>query len=376
MKDFHFLLVILIMTSCGDQQTTKNDPQKVTTTIHLDPVQIKTAGISSEKVRFTSATGTLSASGMLEVPPQNLVSISIPWGGYVRETELLPGMRVQKGDVLAVLEHPDYIQLQQDYLDNEEKVKLAFLESQRQDQLHAGQAGIEKLREQAGSNLNQLRIVQKSLGEQLKLLGLNPASLKAETISGKISLRSPANGFVKAVHANIGRYAGPTDVLFEIIDTEHMHVELRVFEKDMGRVKTGQKITFTLPGEHPEQRSAHVYLVGKALNDDHTIVVHGHLDKEDPALIPGVFVNAQIETGTDSVPAVPERAIAWLDGKPVLFIDEGAGNFRWIAINTGNAVDGLVPVSQPENEPLYALKVVVSGTRSLLGVLSGGSEGH
>ena len=121
-------------------------------------------------------------------------------------------------------------------------------------------------------------------------------------------------------------------------------------------MRKGQQITFQLPGQDGIQRGAHVYLVGKALNDDHTIQVHGHLDKEDPDLIPGVFVNAHIETGLDSSWAVPEAAIVWSKGKSGLFADEGKGNYRWVEVATGTTANGMTavqfaPAEKPESFP-------------------------
>ncbi|MBK8614643.1 MAG: efflux RND transporter periplasmic adaptor subunit, partial [Flavobacteriales bacterium] len=188
------------------------------------------------------------------MPPQNLVSISAPLGGYLRSTDLLPGMEVQKGQTLAIMEDPRFIQLQQDYLVAEGRVYLLRMDFERQKALNATKTASDKVFQEATTELNNQRVNLRSLGEQLRLIGIDPAGLTAESISRSASLRSPIHGWVSKVNVNIGRYVQPTDILFELVDPKDIHLALTVFEKDL---KTPQDLVPAWPERHARDRNGH-----------------------------------------------------------------------------------------------------------------------
>ena len=372
-----FLFSILLSSACGEGSSTHTDEHNADEhMVHLDSIQIRTAGIQTGPVSYTQISGAIQANGSLRVPPQNLLSITAPIGGYIRELNLLQGKMVQRGDVILVIESPEYIQLQQDYLEIAEKHKLATLERQRQEQLHSGQAGVEKLRQQAETNLNQLTIARNAMAEKLKLIGIPPVELKPEGINGRLQIRAKVNGFVKSVNANVGKYVSPQETIVELIDMDQLQLELSVFEKDADKIKPGQKVNFFRPGSEKSLGTAQVFLIGKALNEDHTLVVFAKLEQKIPEHIPGLFVNAIIETDSDSVYAVPEKAIAWVNGNPVLFAEQGKGNYRWIPVSVGTVSNGMVPVTLPKQEDLRSINIVLEGAHALAGALSGGTDVH
>lgn len=380
MKLLFLISLLFILFSCGENKSHdhagERGEEENTTEVQLSETQLRASGVVTGSARRMQLSEELRVSGVLDVPPQNLVSISAPLGGFVRSTELLQGMPIRKGQVLAELEHQDYIQLQQDYLDTRERYGIAEKELERQQALRSEQINAEKVFQQAGSEARQLKIRLSALSERLQLAGIDPETLaRSGNISRKIQLRSPVNGFVKAVNTNIGKYAGPQDVLFELVDKEHLHVELAVFEKDAALVREGQQIRFTLPGKDTGERTAQVYLVGKALNADRTIPVHGHIDNDtDPALIPGLFVSAVIETAPDSVWAVPEAAIVYHEGKPGLFEEESAGHYRFIPVQPGKKAGGWIAL--PESIQPEKLRIVLQGAHVVLSGMVGGGEHH
>ena len=157
--------------------------------------------------------------GVVDVPPQNLVSVSAPLGGYLRGTDLLPGMEIQQGQTLAVMEDPRFIQLQQDYLVAKGKVELLQQDVERQRALNATKTASDKVLQEVTTELNTQRITMRALAEQLRLIGVGPEQLSADNISRSVALRSPIHGWVAKVNVNIGRYVQPTDVLFELVKT-------------------------------------------------------------------------------------------------------------------------------------------------------------
>ena len=206
----------------------------------------------------------LKLSGKIDVPPQSLLTVSAPLGGYLKSTKLLPGMAVRKGEVLAVMEDVQYIQLQQDYLTA--KAQMGYLESeyQRQRELNQNQASSNKVFEQARTALQSQRVLIKGLEQKLQLIGLAPGRITAENLSRQISLRSPINGFVSAVRVNTGKYASPSDVLFELVDPSDIHLNLTVYEKDLDKLKIGQRLS-AFTNNRPEIRyPASIILISAA----------------------------------------------------------------------------------------------------------------
>ncbi len=334
----------LLLVACGDShdhaeeseateayEHTEGEPMEVALTTD----QYKNAGIETGKVENRNLTGVVHVNGMLDVPPQNLVSISAPAAGFLKSSELLQGSRVRKGQVIAVLRNPEYIQWQQDYLETRHQLdadrsRLEYLEAEykRQEELAKENINAGKTLQSAKAEYNSMKSgiagLEARLGgrrAQLRLLGINLDRLRPDNFQSEISIFSPTDGYVMAVNVNAGKYVSNTDVLFQIADTKHLHAELTVFEKDIPKLKVGQKVRFTLANETRE-RTATIYLFGREISEDRTIRVHCHLDREDRELLPGMYFKAMVETGASPVPSLPEAAIVSNEGKDYIFVVE------------------------------------------------------
>jgi len=187
---------------------------------------------------------------------------------------------------------------------------------------------------------------------------------------------SPINGYVTEVNVNIGKFVNPTDVLFEIVDTEHLHAELTVFEKDVPKLKIGQKVRFTLANETKE-RTAIVYLIGREISTDRTIRIHCHIDKEDKDLLAGMYLKAIVETSGALVAALPDEAIVDFQGKKYIFVPtsgehaEGKNeeierkHFAMTEIQVGYSEDGYTEILPSDGLDVNT-EVVVKGAYSIL----------
>lgn len=288
--------------------------------LELTAEQFKAAEIEYKPIEEKNLSDILTVTGILDVPPQNLISINAPYGGFLKKTDLLEGSRVKKGQVIATLEHPDYIQVQQDYLDNSSKLEYLEKERERQRELAKENVTATKVQQKAESEYKSMLAMVKGLEAKLALMGVSKARVLEGNFTSSIVITSPIDGYVTRVNANIGKYVNPEDIIFEIVDTEHLHVELTVFEKDISKIREGQKIRFTLANEPGEERTATVHLIGRAFDESRAVHIHGHLDQEDPHLLPGMFINAVIELGNNKVTAVPKDAILISEGKEFIFV--------------------------------------------------------
>jgi len=323
-------------------------------------------------------------NGVLDVPPQNLVSISAPTGGYLRKTTLIQGARIGKGQALGTIENPEFVNLQREYLESYNRLQFLKQEFERQEELSKENVGFLKKLQQASADYKSQVAAVRAMEVQLEQTGINVKSVQNGTISRSITLRSPISGYVTKVNVNIGQFVSPSDVLFEIADINQLQVHLTVFEKDAGKISIGQKVRFTIPGDETE-RSATVYLIGRTINTDRTVAIQARLDnRNDENLIPNMYVKAVIETGNNTVAALPEEAIVKSGEKEYIFIYKGKrkeGNeemhdFEMTEVTTGATGSGFKEVIVPA-EMERSAQVVVKGTYSILAKKENAEgEGH
>jgi len=372
--------------SCGSSETPA--PEKEAKEAHheeesnevsLTDVQFKTAGIVYGAVEMKQISGTFKANGVLDVPPQQQISISVPMGGFLKKTDLLQGKRVKKGELIAVIENPDYVQMQQDYLEAKSQLEYAKADYERQQELAKENINAQKTVQLAKASFQTLTAKVTGLREKIRVSGLNLSAVEKGNIQSTINVYAPITGFVTQVNVNIGKFVNPTDILFEIVDTEHLHAELTVFEKDVPKVQLGQTVRFTLANE-TDERTAKVYLIGREISNDRTVRVHCHIDKEDIHMLPGMYLKATVETGHTKVRALPDEAIIDFAGQKYIFTasPESGGtehHFKMIAIQTGNSDMSYTEVSLPAN--MEQSKIVIKGAYALLSKMKNSEEeGH
>jgi cobalt-zinc-cadmium efflux system membrane fusion protein len=281
-----------------------------------------------------------------------------------------------------VIENPDFIQLQQEYLETLSKVEYLEAEYQRQKELSEENISSSKVFQQTTSEVKTYKARLAGIEAKLSLAGINPKAVSAGKISRTAYIISPINGFVTEINVNIGKYVTPTDVMFEIADTEHLHVELTVFEKDVPKIKEGQKVIYTLADDPSKQRSASVYLIGRAISKDRTVRIHAHMDEEDIHLLPGMYVRAVIETGNNAVDALPEEAVVQSEGKDFIFVlkskNEEETQFEMKEVTTGVRENGFVEVILPQELEAENGKIVTEGAYTLLSKMKNSEEegGH
>lgn len=363
-------IAAFIGTSCGQNQRevqTETVSPVTADVITLTSDQYKAANIKIGKVERQPIGTTLAVNGMLDVPPQNLITIAAPMGGFVKATKLLQGMKIKKGELLVTLENQDYIQLQQDYLDN--KSKLEFLESEYKRQLELEKENInaQKTVQQAKSQYQSAKAIVKGLEAKLGMINISPASLTQDNIRSTINIHAPLNGYVTVVNVNIGQFVNATDVIFKIVNLEHLHAELQVFERDIHTLSIGQRVTFKLANEN-NIRTATVHLIGKEISPERTVRVHCHLDKEDENLLPGMYITASIESDMQEADVVPVNAIVNFEGEDFVFVATGNNKFKLTKVKTGKSTSEFVQVQFPEGVGTTS-SIVTEGSFDLLGML-------
>ncbi len=360
------IIAIVFLSSCGDKKIeseTEASPTIENTTTLTD-AQIKNAGIETGKIEQKEISSTLKLNGKIDVPPQNLVSISVPMGGYLKYTKLLEGMYVTKGQVLCVVEDQQYIQLQEDYLLAKAKIGYAKAEFERQKELNRSKASSDKVYQQAQSEYNSLSVMVQSYGEKLKFAGINPSNVSTKNISKSINVYSPINGYISKVNVNIGKYVNPSDILFEIVDPSDIHLALTVFEKDINKLAIGQSL-FAYTNTNPEKKyPCKIILIGKDFSENRSTEIHCHFTDYDKALLPGMYMNAEIELKSQQSNVLPSDAIVNYENKNYIFVSKGNKQFEMKEITIGTVENGFTEIIS--NNDLKEATIVIKGAYSLL----------
>lgn len=347
-----FVIFLAAFASCSTNQTvteqkTADVPENVVT---LTTTERKTAGMELGKPEKGLASSFLKVSGLVDVPPQNVVSVSFPIGGYLVSTRLLPGMRVRKGEAIAQMQDQSLIQMQQDYLVAKAKVGFLQKEYERQKLLNVTKTTSDKVLEQTQSEYQTQRILVSSLREKLRLVRIDAGSLNENNIRRSVAIYSPIDGYVSAVHVNIGKYVNPSDVLFELVNPNDLHLSIKVFEKDLSLLQPGQKVKVNLVNNPEKTYEAKVSLISKNLDNDRSAEVHCHFSNGTADLLPGMFANATIETKTTDAVTVPEDAVVRWGANHYLFVQKKADSFAMEEVTVGTTSNGRTEIrSAPED---------------------------
>ncbi|WP_343686084.1 efflux RND transporter periplasmic adaptor subunit [Chryseobacterium gleum] len=362
------ILGLLMFYECKDHGKTEPAPATVSSkdenVVMLTDAQLKNAPIVTTVLSLQKISSVLKLNGMIDVPPQNLVSVSIPLGGYLKSSSLLPGKPVSKGQVIAVIENPQFIQLQQDYLMAKSKNHFAQLDYNRQKTLNQSQATSDKVMQQAQSEMNSQKILMNSLAQQLRLININPESLNSGSIQKSVPVYSSINGFVSKVNVNIGKYVNPSDVLFELINPDDIHLNLKVYEKDLANLKKGQRFAAYTNTEPDKKYYGEILLISKDVTPGGWAEVHCHFEKYDQSLVPGMYMNAEIETSTSFSNAVPEESIVNFEGKDFVFVEEKKQTYRLTPVTLGETENGFVQIMNADD--FKNKKIVIKNAYTLL----------
>ncbi|MEO6135294.1 MAG: efflux RND transporter periplasmic adaptor subunit [Ginsengibacter sp.] len=371
------------IAACNNKKTeekTVTEPQVTNSDeVSLTSDQYKVAAIELGNIEMRNLSSVIKVNGVIDVEPQSVVSISAPLGGFVKSAGLLLGQAVHKGQLMAVIENVEFIDIQQDYLETKSRLVFLSQELERQKELRKEEVNATKTLQQVSSEYNMQNAKLSGLVQKLSLIGIGTKSLNAGRISKTSNLYSPINGYVTESNVNRGKYVQPSDVLFELTNKNDMHLALYVFEKDVRKINPGQSIRFALASETDYKREAKVFLIGKAAEKDGTMPVHAHLAVlNDAALFPGMYVKALIETQSENIPALPTEAIIQSEGKSYIFIEtDSAQNktiFKMIPVIKGIEEEGFVAVTLPEGFNISSNKIVLKGAYALLSAMKNVEE--
>ena len=372
---FVSIAISTLLIGCSDKKVATTEAETVVPTEEIDLTNAQLQELqlvfgSAEKKQISS---TIQVQGKIDLPPQNIISVNFALGGFLKSTKLIPGMRISKGEVIAVMEDQNIIQLQQDYLLSQSKLILSKGEYERQRTLFDANAGTSKLMQQAESEMKIQSINTKSLAEKLKLIGIDIQQLNENNISGQVPIRSSINGYVSKVHVNTGKFVQPAETMFELIDPDDIHVALTLFEKDLPYVHTGDLVKVRFMQESNKNYDAEVILVNRNVDDDRTAMAHCHFKQQPSNLLPGMYVETTISVLNKPAFVLPEEAIQRFGNKQYVFTSVNKNKVKMTEVTTGLIQDGKIEITSSPDQLMNG-EVVLKNAYKLLGMLKNGGE--
>jgi len=350
------LIIFLVACKGQEESAVLTDPAEASeVSVRITKAQFEANRMELDTLTTLSLPEVISVTGRIDVPPQSVASISAIYGGYIKDIPYLEGDRVRKGQALVTLENPEFISIQQSYLETKEQLGFLKSEFERQETLIEENITSQKNFLKAESNYKSAAARLEGLRKQLQMLSLSPERVEAGTITSAIRLYAPIDGNISEVRGTKGMYVSPTTEILEIINTDHIHLELNVFEKDIMKLVTGQEILFQVPEISKERYRGEVYLIGTDITENRTIKVHGHLKNESVIqFIRGMFVEAEILAGSNSsgqtgIFSVPEHAVIEIEDQHFLLQlesrDDQAYRFKKVPVVLGKSGAGYVEIS-------------------------------
>jgi len=386
---FFACIAVISFASCNEKKAEEApEEEKSQTEVALNESQYKTVGIETGLVENRNLNKVIKANGYTTVPPQNSAEVSTLIGGTVKDIFVLEGTYVNKGKVLATIQNLEVIEMQEDYHSATANIEYLQLEYNRQKTLSDENVNPRKTFQEVKSKLAAERARAQAAKNKLEALHV---STKGST--SLVPIVAPISGYVGKISIAKGAYAQTGVALFEVVDNSQMHLDLNVYEKDLGSISIGQVIDFVLTNQSNKSIKGKIFGINKSFsNESKTVAVHAKIEPADAkGLIPGMYVSANINITNATVPAVAKDAVVRNADKYFVYIQEddheeeknkAAGNhekeihFKAIEVIPGTTDLGFTEVKFVDKLPAEA-KIVTKGAFYLLSAMKGGGEhGH
>jgi cobalt-zinc-cadmium efflux system membrane fusion protein len=321
------LLAVVTLMSCNSNKKESSETGEHTEhegpkgMVLLNELQREALNLKLGNFQMRNLTTLVKTNGQLEVPPASSADVTAVIGGNVKEIRVFQGDKVDKGQVLAILEHPDYIAIQEEFAETANKLEFLEQEYARQKELFENNVGAGRDFQQVQSQYNTAKARYQGLKSRLQLLNLSPEKVKEGNISNTISILSPINGFVNEVEIKMGTYVDAKDRLLSITDNSEIHADFMVYENDVHLLEKGQKVDFTVSNRPGEELSATIFAIGQEFESNTRAVhVHARLDKNPGNLIPGMYISGHIHTDENYTRTLPNDAIVNEGTKSFIFV--------------------------------------------------------
>lgn len=380
-----FAFCLFLTTSCNDRKVEEeHEEKKSENEVALTAAQFKTVGIETGSIENRNLNKVIKANGYTTVPPQNSANVSTLIGGTVKDIFVLEGTFVNKGKVLATIQNLEVVEMQEDYNSAMANIEYLQLEYNRQKTLTDEDVNPRKVFQEIKSKLAVEKAKAQAAKAKLEAINVSPNSN-----SSIIPILSPISGYVGKISVTKGAFAETGMLLFEVVDNTQMHLDLNVYEKDLGTISIGQEVDFVLTNQSNKSIKGKIFGINKSFsNESKSVAVHAKINPGDAkGLISGMYVSANINITNTTVPSLPKDAVVKNGNNFYVYIQEDTHDektteikeehnevhFKAIEVIPGTTDLGYTEVKFVEEIPANA-KIVIKGAYYLLSVMKGGGE--
>ena len=345
--------------------------------VKLTEEQYNLAGLKTNKLQKQNMGSAVNVSGQIAVPPLGFASVYAPLGGFVKKGDLLPGEFVKKGQTLAILEHQEYIQIQEEFLQISAKRQFLEEEFNRQKELQSSDLSSIKALQQSQLDRELIDAKYQSLKKQLTIIGISINQLKTNGIQKQITINAPISGYITENNIHLGMYVSPNDQLYGIVNKKDMHAELQVYSADLWNIKVGMPFEFTIAGTS-NLFKGEIALIGETVDQEtKTVDIHGEIKANQTRLKPGMYIDAKIFTGEELTYVVPNSAIFEKEDKKYIFRQISKLEYEILEVKLGKTNDNYTEIRYIQ-ESNFDINIVTKGIYQLESALikAEGGLGH
>jgi len=370
---FSFFLVIMVSCSGKNEEKIPETKKHSSEKISLNDHQKQYAGIETGKISKERFLETLTCFGTIEPTPRSLARIAVPYGGFIKSINFFVGDKVRKGEILAEIQNPEFIDLQEDYLKNMAELEYLEKEYERQGSLNLDDAASMKKFQKAKADYLTMNARVLGAKSKLEILGINPQKIQGNEIQSSFFVRAPISGNISGIYGNLGKFVEKKDVIFEIIDPDKTHLHIKIFEKDVSKVKAGQTVIFSTQAMPGKKYEALIISQGRSINDnDKTITLHAKITTKDEDLIPGLYTNAEIIINSIDAYAIPKEGYISGEDMGYIFLYDNA-EYKRVPIKSTFSNEKFVAIADPD-ESIINSELVLKGAYFIQAALESREE--
>ncbi|HEY8035127.1 MAG TPA: efflux RND transporter periplasmic adaptor subunit [Methylobacter sp.] len=295
--------------------------------IQISQENIDTLGIRLSKPEPVTQFPVLSAPAKVVIPSSQEYVVSAAQAGFIEKLNAAIGDKVVKGQILAQLNSPDLLTLQQAYLKAANALQLATAVYQRDKKL-LEEGVIPDRRWQETSSQYHAAVSEADAQKQLlEISGMTAGDLdqlgKKHRLTRQLNVRAPIAGVVMERLAVSGTHIDMMAPIYRIANLDELWLEIAIPQERIGSIKIGDRVVVESP-----EASAKITLLGQNVNpENQTILARAVVATKDTAsLRAGQRLNTRIiQASGKATFKIPNAAIAQNEGKAFIFIRNQQG---------------------------------------------------
>ncbi len=344
---FHVVIFGILLSGCGEKDKATDEHSENHSDgnkhedehggeVSLTEDQIKLMGIELAKFEKQNISGYIKVNGEIMMNQDNESKVGSIIPGRVHKIYVKEGSYVRAGQTLAIVENPDLINVQVEYINAKNEYQLAKQEYERQLKLSGDNIGSKKNLAEVESNYKRALANYKTLEEKLSSYKISKnrfTDFYTDTLANLqkfYSVTAPISGNVVSRMVTVGQYVEPSADLFHIVNTSTVYVDLKIFEKDLQHVSVGQRVELETGTNAGKNYSGKISFINKIFDDkDRTIKVRVSINNSAGELYPFMFVTAKIFVEEGSVMSVPLTSVE----------SEGESKFVFVKTNETKEIE-------------------------------------